>query len=115
MNCAATLLDEAVAAFAAATRLNPRLDRAWYGMGLAHAAQGRHAQAAEALAEAVRLQPFNGVAFYQLAMAHHHDGRADEVASVFKRLMRFDPKLARQLARDAGRDDLLPLLPKLPY
>jgi tetratricopeptide (TPR) repeat protein len=105
---------EAVASFAEATRLNPKLDRAWYGMGLARASLGEHARAAEALTEAARLQPFNGYAFYQLAMAFHHDGRPEETARVFKRLKSFDPKLAHQLARDSGREDLAALLPKLP-
>ena len=106
---------DAVPAFAEATRLSPNLDRAWYGMGLAHAACGEHAKAVVALMEASRLQPFNGHAFYQLAMAYHHDGRPEETARVFKRLVGFDPKLARQLARDTGRADLAELLPKLPF
>jgi tetratricopeptide (TPR) repeat protein len=106
---------EAIAAFAAATRLNPKLDRAWYGLGLAHAAAGAHAEAITALAEAARLQPLNGYAYYQLGMAYHHDGQPDETRRVLKRLLGFDPKLARQLVRDSGRDDLTLLLPKLPF
>jgi tetratricopeptide (TPR) repeat protein len=106
---------QAVASFGEATRLNPNLDRAWYGMGLAHAACGDHAAAIVALAEAARLQPFNGYAFYQLGMAYHHDGQPEETARVLKKLAGFDPKLARQLARDSGRDDLAQLLPKLPF
>ena len=48
MNDAHQLFEKAVA-------IKPGLDRAWYGMGLAHAVQGRHDKAAEALQRAYAL------------------------------------------------------------
>lgn len=99
--------EAALAAFAAAVRHNPAQDRAWYGMGLVQARLGRHAAAAATLREAARLQPLNGAAHYQLGMALHHAGRPDEVATVVARLRGIEPPRAQQLARDAGRADLL--------
>lgn len=106
---------EAIAAFNEAVRLNSRHDRAWYGMGLAQARLGRHDAAAEAFREAVKLQPMNGEAFYQLGMALHHARRPDEVKAVVVRLLDFEPKRAKKLARDTGRADLMQLIPELPF
>lgn len=105
----------AIESFAEAVRLRPNLDRAWYGMGLARAALGEHVAAADALREAARLQPMNGHAWYQLGMAYHHDGQTDKVERVVKKLLEFDPKITRQLIKDSGREDLLPLLPEMPW
>jgi tetratricopeptide (TPR) repeat protein len=105
----------AVVAFAEAVRLNPALDRAWYGLGLAHAARGAHGEAVVALDEAARLQPMNALAWYQLGMACHLSGQAGRVAEVLTRLVGFDPKMARQLVRDSGRDDLAARIPELPF
>ncbi len=105
----------AVAAFAEAVRLKPFQDRAWYGMGLAHARLGQHAAAARSFQEAVRLQPLNGEAYYQLGMALHHAYRPDEVKAVVTKLVSFEPKRARQLVQDAGRSDLIQLIPDLPF
>lgn len=93
---------EALAAFAAALAGKPRLDRAWYGKGLAHMALGEHEAAAAALEEAARLQPMNGIAWYQLGMAYHHAGAAEKLASLITQLGDFEPTLARQLARETG-------------
>ncbi|MBA3032822.1 MAG: tetratricopeptide repeat protein [Gammaproteobacteria bacterium] len=106
---------EAIAAFSEAVRLKPAQDRAWYGMGLAHARLGQHAAAASALQQAVKLQPMNGEAFYQLGMALHHAERPDELKPVVIKLAGFEPKRARKLVQDAGRADLLPLIPDLPF
>ena len=103
---------EAIAAFAESVRLKPIQDRAFYGMGLAHARLGEHAEAAEAFAKSVELQPMNGEGYYQWGMACHHANRHDEVGKVAKRLADFDPKRAMKLIQDAGRPDLLPLVPE---
>ena len=101
----------AISRFPPPTRLSPGLDRAWYGMGLAHARLGQHAEAAAAFAQAVELQPMAGEAFYQLAMAWHLAGERDEMAEVTERLVRFDPKRARKLVKDTERADLAHLIP----
>lgn len=106
--------DEAIAAFAETTRLNPSHDRAWYGMGIAHAKNGDHAAATAAFRKATDLQPMNGYAWYQLAMAHHHANQPDEVRKIVLHLKNFEPKLCRQLIRDASRNDLEAVLKELP-
>ncbi len=106
---------EAIAAFTAATRINPALDRAWYGLGLAHAALSQHAQAILPLDEATRLQPMNTIAWLHLGMACHLAGEPERVKAVVERLIDFDPKAARQLVRDSGREDLAKLIPELPF
>lgn len=105
----------AIESFKEAVRLRPILDRAWYGMGLAHAKLGEHADAAAAFREAARLQPMNGHAWYQLGMAYHHCGESERLEQVLHKLLKFDPKISRQLIEDSGRLDLLPLLPELPW
>lgn len=104
---------EAVAAFKEAVRLRPTLDQAWYGLGQAQAALGEHEAAAEALAEAARLQPMNGHAWYALGMAHHHCHRPERVKAVVEHIVCFDPRMARQLIREAERADLVHLVAHL--
>jgi tetratricopeptide (TPR) repeat protein len=105
----------ALVAFDTAVRLNPAQDRAWYGKGLAHARLGHHDAAAEALQEAARLQPMNGEAYYQWGMALHHAQRPDEIKAVVMQLVGFEPQRAKKLVQDAGRTDLLHLIPELPF
>lgn len=105
----------AAVAFEAAAKLKPSLDRAWYGLGLAHAALGQHALAVPAFDEATRLQPMNAIAWYQLGMACHKAGLAERTEAVVVRLVDFDPKVARQLVRDSGREDLVKHIPELPF
>jgi tetratricopeptide (TPR) repeat protein len=65
----------AIEAFERATRLNPKIDRAWYGMGLALGSLGRHEESADAL------------------------GRRKKLDEVIAHLDRFDPKLTQHLVR----------------
>ena len=90
-----------MAAFEKAIALKPTLDRAWYGMGLAHAVLGRHDKAAEALGRAAELQPMNPYAWYNLGMAYATLGERGKLAEAHRHLGRFDPKMARKLAADA--------------
>lgn len=105
----------AIAAFGEAVRLVPAQDMAWFGMGLAHARLGRHDQAVAAFEKAVELQPMSGEGFYQLGMAYHHARRPDDVTKIVTRLVGFEPKRARKLVQDAGRTDLMKLIPELPF
>lgn len=111
----AGLIVEALAAFAEAVRYDPKLDRAWYGMGLAHARLGQHAEAAAALEKSVELLPMNDEAWYQLGMAYHHANLPDKVKYAVVRLVGFEPKRAKQLVQDAGRSDLVALVPDLHF
>ncbi len=114
--------DKAVREFREATRLNPRstapgtnpkIDRAWYGLGLAHAQLGQHREAAVALEQAATLQPMNPHAWYQLGMALHLTGNAERFMQVVMHLLRFDPKMTRRLIVDTGRSDLAHLVQHL--
>jgi tetratricopeptide (TPR) repeat protein len=106
---------DALAAFSEAVRLKASLDRAWYGMGMTWATLGDHAKAIPALSEAASLQPLNGQAHYQLGMAFHHNRQPEKLEQSLHRLLQCNAKLAHQLVRDSGREDLAPLLPKLPF
>jgi len=106
-------LEKAVEAFGEAVKLRATLDRAWYGMGMAYAHLGRHAEAVKALDEAATLQPMNGHAWYALGMAHHATHNPDKVKEVIEHLVRFDPRMTRQLIQDAQRTDLAHLVKDL--
>lgn len=105
--------EKAVAPFREAARLNPVHDRAWYGLGLALAHLHRHAEAAEAFEKAATLQPMNPHAWYHYGMARHHLNDPDKVKEIILHLNRFDPKMARELIRDANRSDLAHLVADL--
>jgi cytochrome c-type biogenesis protein CcmH/NrfG len=102
-----------MAAFNTAVQINPKFDRAWYGMGMCHAALGDHAAAAAALHEAATLQPMNAHAWYALGMAHQHLNDSGRVKEIILHLHRFDPKMTRQLIQETGRSDLAYLVADL--
>jgi len=104
---------KAIAEFGEAIRLNPKIDRAWYGMGLSHAALGQHGEAAKALHEAATLQPMNPHAWYQLGMAYRTLNQPEKMDEVVKHLLRFDPRMTRRLIVDSGRSDLAHLVKDL--
>ena len=81
-------------------RHDQKIDRAWYGLGLALGSLGRHEEASEALERAASLQPMNGHAWYELGMAYHTLNRRDKLAEVTAHLDRFDPKMAMHLIRN---------------
>jgi tetratricopeptide (TPR) repeat protein len=85
-----------------AVRISPKLDRAWYGMGLSLRALERNEEALQAFERTAVLQPMNGFAFYEVGMTHHALGRKDKVEEVLGHLGSFDPKMANKLAHDAG-------------
>ena len=94
--------DDALASFEEAVRIDPKLDRAWYGMGMSLRALGRNEEALKAFEQAALLQPMNGFAFYEVGMTYHALGRMAKVEEVLTHLSGFDPKMAHKLAHDAG-------------
>lgn len=98
--------EQAIQEFQACTRLNAKFDRAWYGMGMCHAHLGQHVEAVTALEQAAHLQQMNPHAWYALGMAQHAVHSPDKVKAVALHLVRFDPRMARRLIRDAERADL---------
>jgi cytochrome c-type biogenesis protein CcmH/NrfG len=102
-----------VEAFRRTSELNPKHDRAWYGLGMAYAHQGEHAVAADALQHAAELQPMNGVAWYALGMARYHNNQPELVENVIRHLALNEPQTAKRLIRDTERADLAHLVESL--
>lgn len=103
--------EAALASFQRVTALKPEHDRAWYGIGMMYAHQGDHAAAAAALQTAADLQPMNDPTWYALGMAHHHNADPDGVKRVVEHCVLHSPVTARRLIQEAGRADLMHLLP----
>lgn len=78
--------DAALRAFEDAVRINPRLDRAWYGMGLTLRAIGRREDALKSFQQAAELQPMNGFSWYELGVEHHALGHHETFEAVLSRL-----------------------------
>lgn len=89
-------------AFRQALALDPKLDRAWYGLGLALVRQRRFDEAAAALKRNTELQPMSPYGWYQLARVHMDRKQPDEARRILAHLRGFEPKVAAQLERDIG-------------
>jgi predicted Zn-dependent protease len=61
---------KALASSVRATELAPKLDRAWYGQGLALIRLRRYDEAVDALKRNTELQPMSPYGWYQLARVH---------------------------------------------
>ena len=88
-----------------AITLDPKLDRAWYGLGLSLAHVGRHEEAVAKFREAARLQPFNPYAGYHLGAVLAKLGRREELLAEYERVKEFDPKISALMRREFGIDD----------
>jgi Flp pilus assembly protein TadD len=88
-----------------AITLDPKLDRAWYGLGISLAHVGRNEEAGAKFREAVRLQPLNPYAGYHLAAVLDKLGRRDEVRAEYERIKGFDPKISALMRREFGIED----------
>ena len=104
---------EAIESFRRALELSPRLDLAWYGLGLAQAALGEHREAMEAFERAARMQPMSAPVWYQLGMAAHHARDPERLRAVILHVNRFDPRMARRLILETGTTDLAYLVKDL--
>jgi tetratricopeptide (TPR) repeat protein len=98
----ANRLDEAEPAFRRAVELNPKLDRAWYGLGLTLIRLQRYDEAAVALKRNTELQPMSPYGWYQLARVHMDRQQPEEARKIVARLKGFEPKVAAQLERETG-------------
>ena len=95
-------LDGAEAAFRRAIEMDPRLDRAWYGLGLVLIRQRRFDEAAQALERNTKLQPMSPYGWYQLARVNMDRHRPEEARRIVRHLKNFEPKVAAQLEREIG-------------
>ena len=93
---------EAELAFKAALELDEKLDRAWYGLGLALVRQRRLEESLEAFKRNTQLQSMSPFAWYQMARVHMELNQPDEALAVMRHLKGFEPKVAAQLERETG-------------
>ena len=94
--------DEAEPHFRRALALDPKLDRAWYGLGLVLIRLQRPAEALAALKKNTELQPMSPYGWYQLARVERDLGHPEETQWILDHLAKFEPDVARQLARETG-------------
>ena len=92
----------AEANFRRALALDPKLDRAWYGLGLALIRQHRYDDAAAALKRNTELQPMSPYGWYQLARVQMDRQQPEEARRIIAHLKGFEPKVAAQLEREIG-------------
>jgi len=92
--------DGAIAAFRSALAQNPDHDRALYGLALSLIATRRPEEAIAPLKRNTKLQPMSPYGWYQLARVQHSLGRVAETQKILDHLARFEPDVARQLARE---------------
>ncbi len=97
----AGLQREAEAAFRQAIAQDERMDRAWYGLGLALVHRKQFEEAAGAFKRATVLQPLSPHPWYRLAEVCMALGRHGEARDVLLHLKQFEPKVAAQLERQA--------------
>lgn len=95
-------IHKAELAFREAVALDPKLDRAWYGLGLTLIRQQRFDEAVSALKRNTELQPMSPYGWYQLARVHMDRHEPDETRKIIRHLKGFEPKVAAQLERETG-------------
>ena len=94
--------EDAEPAFRQALALDPKLDRAWYGLGLTLIRLQRLDEAVSALKRNTELQPMSPYGWYQLARVHMDRHEPDQAREIIRRLKGFEPKVAAQLERETG-------------
>lgn len=93
---------EAEPVFRRALALDPKLDRAWYGLGLVLIRLQRPDEAVLALKENTKLQPMSPYGWYQLARVQVERSEPEEARKIIRHLKGFEPKVAAQLERETG-------------
>jgi tetratricopeptide (TPR) repeat protein len=92
----------AIAAFEASLAANPDHDRALYGLALSLISTHQPEAAVAPLERNTKLQPMSPYGWYQLARVQNELGRKEEAQRILDHLARFEPDVARQLARETG-------------
>jgi tetratricopeptide (TPR) repeat protein len=88
-------MDQAIAHYAEALRLNPDLAKTHNILGAALAAQGKMDQAMAQYAEALRLQPDLAEAHNNLGLALAAQGKMDQAMAQYAEALRLKPDLAK--------------------
>ena len=89
-------------AFRAALQIDEKLDRAWYGLGLALVRQQRFEESLVAFKRNTELQSMSPYAWYQMARVHMEMQQPEKALEVMQHLKGFEPKVAAQLERETG-------------
>jgi Flp pilus assembly protein TadD len=85
-----------------ALELDPKMDRAWYGLALVLIQVRRYDEAVTALRKTTELQPMSPFGWYQLARVHVDRHEPEEAVKIIRHLHGFEPKVAAQLERETG-------------
>jgi predicted Zn-dependent protease len=93
---------DAEPAFRRALAQDPKLDRAWYGLGLVLIRLQRADEAVVALKKNTELQPMSPYGWYQLARVQLDRREPEEARKIIRHLKGFEPKVAAQLERETG-------------
>jgi tetratricopeptide (TPR) repeat protein len=94
-------MEAAVMAFQKAVALNPKIDRAWYGLGLVLVKLHREKEAKHAFQQVVEIDTMNKHGWYQLGMTHLALGEETELRGLMDHTRHFDPKIAMKLEADS--------------
>jgi tetratricopeptide (TPR) repeat protein len=92
----------AISAFQRAIAVNPNHDRALYGLGLSFIHLRRLDEAVPPLERNTKLQPMSPYGWYQLGRTQFNRGKPEKAQAIIDHLAHFEPKVARQLARETG-------------
>jgi len=84
-------LDEAIAEFQEALKLNPDSVNAHGNLGIAYVKQGRYDEGIAEYKEAIRLDPDNADAHHNLGLAYRDLGQADEAIAEFETYLLLRP------------------------
>ena len=87
---------------AARVELDPKLDRAWYGLGLALIRQRRFDEAVAALKRNTELQPMSPYGWYQLARVHMDRHEPEEARKIIRHLKGSSPRWPRNSSARPG-------------
>lgn len=93
---------QAGVAFRRAVTIDPRMDRAWYGLALVLMDSRLFEGAADALEKNTALQPMSPHGWFKLAQVRQALGQHDEAFRIALHLRQFEPKVAAQLEKTLG-------------
>jgi tetratricopeptide (TPR) repeat protein len=93
---------DAGVAFRRALAIDPRMDRAWYGLALVLMDARLFQAAADALEKTTALQPMSPHGWFKLAQVRQALDQPDEALKIALHLRQFEPKVAVQLERVLG-------------
>ena len=84
---------EALAAFATASRLRPDVILPWVNASMVHARLGDSRQAEESLRQALKIDPANATANYNLGLLLAEEGKTGEAETALRTALKTDPGL----------------------